>query len=464
MKRTLTNIDGRIILKALRQANPVTAQGKAAVENYRRFLTVRTMNAIALENSIVSLEHDINDAGLAGLTATLKGIIPVQKRYVAIAYEQLAAKPAGMFMGATNECMAALESLYDRNATEIISAINDGVLDAFAVVPEVARLIRWAKSAQRSDARKGIVAPAEGVTVNMVPVLNLASAGEDMLISVDGKAFLQSKGGALTYIPDAVNVDVLTDDVRRLVRVLDIFKSSEEQPNVLELKPEVLEYVRKALPVKSLGIDLLGGVNELVVMNDTPMDADKATRLLMSDNDKLIASKVLDDGAKDAITLLSEAFMLVERYRDVIMSNKFAYKFSTGDKFSMYVLEQKHGYAAIVVVNGSVVSAKSYNSIYDLLASDMVVANTPIYDTIANTYAEQLKHEAKSISVKKQLLEDMTNELREYEALLDRIKKEEEDMALVSDVNQEKVDQLQEVRKKTEEKLATIKEELAKLS
>lgn len=463
MKRTLTNIKSTTILQTLRRSNAVTIAGRAAVENYKAFLVHNTMSAIALENSIVSLTTQIKDAGLEGLVATLKGIMPESKRKVAIAYELLAAKPANAFLSANEATFSALESLYDMDATKIVDAINAGVLDAYKTVPEVMQLIKWAKAAIKVEPDRTYQIDNADVSVSMVPVLNIATAGDDnMLVAIDGKTYLQSKRGALAYLPDASSISNMPEDGKLVIECLRMLNASESQPNMLILDSSVLESVRKAIPIESFGIDLLGGLNELVHINGNAMSVDKAKALLMHDKNELIASFIMSADAKHALKVLSTIMDIFEKYRGTISTNVYASKFKAG-KVTFYAIEHKGVIATATIVNDSVVNTTMFNSAFDALSSEFLVTNPPLSSAFSQVFASQLKDEAKRMSVRKQVLIKLTDERKEYEALLERIKREMSDLELTADANPEKSKALSELHSKVSEKLATLAEEIDKL-
>jgi hypothetical protein len=466
MKSTLTNINASKVLQALRKAKPVSMKGRAAVENYRQWLVSNPLTAISLQASIESMT-DINqcyDAGNANVVATLKGLMPQAKLKVAVAYEAAYAYiQNNSIMAPSEEAMQALESLYDYDATKIIDRINSGVLDKFATNPEIAKLISWAKSANRAEPERSELNADDEVSMSMTPVLVLAMNSEnDTLIAIDDKVFLQSKQGALTYVPVIDDAPGVNDDVKRIVLILGQMHASASEPNMLMLNDDVLEVIKKSLPIHSFGIDLTGGINELVQMNGTAMSTDKAIALLKN-NDDLVASMVLDDTAKDAIQVISTIMQMFEKYRGSIAGSIYANKYTVGST-SFYIVPKDNAYGTFVVMNDSVVDTALYNNVYDILHNETVTASPALFGAISKTYASQLKNESSKLSVKRQIVEQLTSERKQYEELLSNIKKEQDDMAEVTDVNEDKVKQLDSLRTKVEQKISEVADEISQLT
>lgn len=462
MKQTLTSIKSDGILQALRKASPCTMSGKAAVENFKAWLVSNTMSAVALENSIISLTGPDRDAGLESLISMLKGLMPESKRKVAVAYERLAVQGVNLFTGNREAAMEAVATLYDMNAAKIIDAINAGQLDAFKTNPEIQRLINWAKAAVKVKPEQTIVSTGD-VNVTMVPVLNVATAGEDMLVAIDGKTFLQGKRGSMTYVPNVADYDNVPADIRALLVCLTKMHSSMTEPNLLMFDEDIMEQIRKNLPIETFAIDLLGGVNELVQINGNAMSTEKALALLRVNADDLLASLLTSDYAQDAIKIVSTAMQLFEKYRGVVNGNVFANKFSNDKGLNVYVIAKDGSISMVTMMDGNVVNTAAFNSIYEALGSDIAIANPPIHAAISNVFASELKDDAKSISVKQQLIKKLADERNKYESLLVRINTELDELANVMDANPDKVKALKELQKKTTESIATVKDELDKL-
>lgn len=463
MKSTIANIKASVILQALRKCKPLTVAGRAAVENYRAWLITHSMSAYALDSSIASLEN-CRDAGLAGVIATLKGMMPAEKRRIAVAYEcGYVDIQSAVITAPSVEAMQALESLYDMNASRIIDEINQGALDNFKTSPHVANLIAWAKAANRVAPERSVKANGD-VKTCMTPVLNIAVAGDDnMLVAIDGSTFLQSKSGALTYMPEVVDIDSVNDEVRALLVCLRQMHASETEPNLLVLNDEVLEYIRKGVAVDKIAFDLLGGIDELVQINGDAMSIDKARVLLNGNKDELVAAMLLNDSAKDALQIINTAMNVFEKYRSVLASGVYATKFET-DNVSFYIVPKDNSYGTVAMLDGSILETKVYDKVFDVLKSETLVDNTALFNAISNTFAEQLKSESTRLSVRKQIIEGLMNERKEYEALLDRIVNEQKALDEIADANPDKVKQLSALKTKTETKLAEISDELNKLT
>lgn len=462
MKQTLTNINAGVILQALRKASPCTVAGKAAVENFKSFLVNHTMSAIPLENAIISLTGPNRDAGLESLISILKGLMPESKRKVAVAYECLAMQSTTLFTGNRQAAMEAVATLYDMNAAKIIDAINDGKLDAFKTNPEIQRLIAWAKAAVKIKPEAPV--PTTGdVQVTMVPVLNVATAGEDMLVAIDGKTFLQGKRGSMTYVPNVADYDNIPADIRALLVCLSKMHSSIAEPNLLVFDDDVMDQIRKNLPIETFAIDLLGGVNELVQINGNAMSTEKAMALLRVNSDDLLASLLTSDYAQDAIKIVSTAMQLFEKYRGVVNGNVFANKFSNDKGISVYMISKDNAISMVTMMDGSVVNTSAFSTIYEALGSEIAIANPQIHNAISNVFASELKDNARSISVKQQLVKQLSEERQNYENLLQRINTELDDLATVMDANPDKIKALNELKKKTTESIDKVKEELDNL-
>lgn len=461
--RTLTNISAATILQALRKAKPLTAVGRSAVENYRAYLVKNTMCAIALENSIVDLTSSKYDPGLEGLVATLKGMMPESQRKVAVAYEALsiANDNAGIF-AAPEAAFEALASLYKMNAAKIVKAINDGALDSYKTVPTIAQLVNWAKSAQAAEPeRQNIVNDSTAVS-SLVPVLNIAATDNGMIVCIDNKCYLQGERGSMSYIPELGDIENIPSEVRALMSCLKTMHSATDEPNLLLFNDDVLEVLRKALPIEKFSIDLLAGINELVRINGTAMSSEKAMALLNGSSDELTAALTLNESARDALQIVSTAMNLFEKYRGVISSNLYANKFSA-ERNTVYVIDKDDNISVIHAIDGNIVDCKAFNSVFDALASEVFISNPSLHDAATVAFAGALKNDAKKMSVRKQIAMQLADERRQYESLLERINSELDELEQVVDANPEKEKALKDLRDKTTEKIATVIDELSKL-
>jgi hypothetical protein len=462
MKATLTNINASIILQALRKSNPVTAVGRAAVENYRAYLANNSMTAIALENSIISLTTTQYDAGLESLVATLKGMMPESKRRVAVTYELIANEAKTLF-SVGEPALEALNDLYDLDAMKIIDSINSGALDSFKMNPNIAKLINWAKAAYKSAPERAMAQGTGDVKVTLTPILNIATTPEgDSLVAIDGKAFLIGKRGKATFIPNLGDIENIPNEVRAIVAELRNMKVSSSEPNVLVFNDDIIDYVRKALAIDSFGIDLLGDSDTLIRINGNAMSAEKAKTLLQQSESEMIANLILNDTAKDALSMIANSMNLFDRYRGTIYSNKYASKFDFGNVI-VYILNQDDSVTVLTVTGGTVTDASAYDNMFSALSNDIFIANPALHNAVSVAFANDLKEDAKKLSVRQNLAAKLIDERKQYENLLERIKREIDDMADVVDANPDKVKALNELKTKTEEQIATTSEEINKL-
>lgn len=466
MKSTLTNINTSKVLQALRKAKPVSMKGRVAVENYRQWLVSNPLTATSLQASIESMS-DINqcyDAGNANVVATLKGLLAAPKLRVAVAYEMAyAAYNSKSIVAPSDAAMKALESLYDYDATLIVSKINSGVLDKFATNPDIAKLIAWARSANATEPERTSLVSTDGpVTMSMTPVLTLAENEDTTLVAIDGKTFLQGKFGALTPVPVLDDVPGVNDDIKKIVLVLSQMHASSTEPNMLMLNDDVLESVKKGLPVQSFGIDLTAGLNELVQLNGNAMSADKAIALLKN-NDDMAAAVLLNEQASDGLQIISTIAQMFEKYRSSIASSVYANVFAVGN-IAFYIVPVDGSYGTFTVLNGSVVETHQYDAVYDILKAETVTASTDLFEAISKVYAKNLKSESSKLTVKRKLIEQLTVERNEYEELLSNIRREQESLVDVTDVNEDKVKSLNDIRAKVEQKISDVADEIAKLS
>lgn len=463
--KSIANIKTSVILQALRNAKPLTAVGRSAVENYRAWLVHNPMCAIALENSIAELTSKNYDPGLESLVATLKGLMPESKRRIAVAYERLQYQMPGTIFAPTQAAYEALVTLYNANAVQIIDKINDGALDAFKTSPVIGELIQWAKSAAQDAERNNSkpIAMRADVKFALVPMLNIASADEDMLVQFDGKTFLLSKGGKLTYVPDASEITELTGDVRALLVCMDAMHVSPVEANILEFNDSIMSVLRNVLPVKSIGLNLLGG-SDFVVMDGESMSPEKAMSLLRANSDDILASMLASkDAIGDALQVVSTALDVFSRYRDMINSNVYVNKFEAND-VAVYMLDRDTKVSVVTTVGGNVMSSNVYTSMFDAMTAEVFVTNPTLYDAVSKTFANELKSDAKKMSVRKQIATKLTEERENYETLLSRINSELDELEQTVDVNPDKVSALKALKDKAADKIATIADELSKLS
>lgn len=462
--RTLTNISAATILQALRKAKPLTAVGRAAVENYRAYLVKNPMCAIALENSILDLTGNKYDPGLESLVTTLKGMMPESQRKVAVAYEALSIdnENAGIF-AAPEAAFEALNSLYNMNSAKIVDAINGGALDSYKTVPTIAKLVRWAKSAQIAEPERKVIASDSAVSTELVPVLSIATVADGAVVCIDNKCYIQGNRGQLTPIASINELENIPSEVRALMQCLSVMHNAADEPNVLLFNDDVLESLRKTLPISKFGIDLLAGINELVQLNDTAMSAEKAMAILSHSSDELIAALAINDAAKDALQLVNTAMTLFEKYRGVISSGTYATKFKN-DRVAVYVIEYNDSTVSVAqAIDGNVVNTKSFSSVFDALSSEIFISNPGMYDAAAIAFASSLKDDAKKMSVRKKIAMQLADERKQYEDLLARINSEIDELAQVIDANPDKVKALGELRDKTTAKIAAVVDELNKL-
>lgn len=461
--KTLTNISAATILQALRKAKPLTAVGRAAVENYRAYLVKNAMCAIALENSITDLTGNKYDPGLESLVATLKGIMPESQRKVAVAYEALsiANVNAGIF-AAPESAFEALASLYKMNAAKIVEAINGGALDSYKTVPTIAKLVNWAKSAEKAEPERHSVIANAGAESSLVPILNVTTTDNGIIVCIDNKCFLQGSRGSMSYMPEIGDIEGVPADVRALMTCLKAMHSSTDEPNLLVFNDDIIDALRKVMPIEKFSIDLLAGINELVQINGSAMSAEKAMALLSNSSASLTAAITMNETAKDAIQLISSAMQLFEKYRGVVNSNTYANKFKY-DRNTVYVVE-KDGYVTVIqAIDDLPVDSKAYGSVFDALASEVFISNPTLHDTATVAFASALKNDAKKMSVRRQIAMQLADERKQYEALLSRINAELDELAQVTDANPDKEKALNELRDKTVSKIATVVDELNKL-
>jgi hypothetical protein len=327
-------------------------------------------------------------------------------------------------------------------------------------------LIRWASAARRVEPDKHKYTGVE-VKTTMVPVLTIAMVNADAgttLVAIDGKTYTQTRAGALTYVPNVSDIDTINADVQGLLTCISQLHSSEVEPNLLLLNDDILTYVRKVVPVKSIAFDLLGGLDELVQLNGTAMPIEKAKALLMNDKDSLVASMLFDESAQQSIQVVMSIMSMLEKYRSIVSGNVYATKFATG-QYNFYVVSKNDAqYGTVATFDGSVIETKSYDKIFDVLKSETLIASEQLYTAVSMAFSEQLKSENSMLSVRKQVIEGIVSERKQYEALLDRIINEEKELSELSDANPEKTKQLASLKSKTQEKLALITEELDKLA
>jgi RNA-splicing ligase RtcB len=101
---------------------------------------------------------------------------------------------------------------------------------------------------------------------------------------------------------------------------------------------------------------------------------------------------------------------------------------------------------------------------YDLLASDICVANAELTNAISVSFQNELESDAGRVSVRQKLIKQLADELDEYNNLLNRVNDELASMADVTDVNPDKVKALNGVKSKTESAIATVTAELSKIA
>lgn len=463
--KLLAKIDSRIIQEAIQRATPLTANGRNAIENYRRFLLTNPMTASGLEASIATLVQ-MNDAGLENFINVLKGLMPTSKRRVAVAYEMIQFERSDSVFKVGVEAEAALAELYRFNAAKIIDEINKGALDQYKTNPNIANLISYAKSAIADQSR---IAPlpisdSESVQYRLVPVINIASLGDaGMLVSIDGNLFVDGQRGGLSKVADFSSIENIPDDVRLLIRCMSLVKLDDQKPNVVNLESGLADVAKKILGINEFAIDLLGSYDDFVTINKVSMSAEKAKLLIDANRDSIISNIVVSESGMEAVKLITTMIDVFDRYRGTLLSGAYAHRFTVQD-VNFYIIRSRGFYSTIAVMNNTVISATKYNGIYELLADENVITSTELHDRISVVFKDELQSEVNRSSVKQNLLNKLLNERNEYEDLLKRIHANQTELAELSDANPEKVKQLDEIEKKVAGSLKAVNDEIEKMT
>lgn len=469
--KTIAKIDSTIIAAALESASPVTVDGRKAVSKFKQFLLGNPLTATGLQFAIESLQ-DLRDnhaeVGIENLLGTLKGIMPAQKRAVAIAYEkmQLQKSQGASIFTASPACEAAIAELYDLNASKIIKAIaTDDVLAPFATNPVVSQLIQYAKAAQADAIRTDKVMPivareGDAVSTSLVPILNIAYAGENRVIYLDKRIYVVGKRGKLTPVQSLSDLS-LSEEAIRILDVLQYLRPTD-QPNILTLRDDLAADAAKDMEIRSFSIDLLAAYDGFVLLNGVAMSADKAKALLNVQRPQIVAAALLNPNSKVVMQVINEVLDTLVNYRDALLSNVYAKKISFND-FAFYVMKFDNSYTLLITKAGTVINLKAYDNIMALLADEYIVGSVEAHNAISVAYAADIEQAQSKANIKLSLINKLSDERQRYEALIEQIKAEEEDLQAMSDANPEKVKALKDIREKAEANLAQVNEEMDKL-
>lgn len=473
MVKTLTNIDGGKVIAALKAAKPVTATGKVAVENFSKFMTVHRLTAGSLESALVSLESLKADVGLKQLIAMLKGLMPVAKRKVAVAYESIANEDKTLFLAASTEAEDKVATLYRYNADKIIDMLCNGYLDNFATNPAIAELIKYAKAARADmvnvqDHPIAFNGNEANVTVTLVPVLNVSMIGEASLVSIDGSLYFVGPNGAIDNAADLQNIE-LDATVNKLLTILLYLKPTAE-PNILTLTDQLATVVAKNLSISKFEVDLLATNDAFVGINGNFMSVEKAQAILSADRTEVLAATLLNDDARTALSILYNIMSTLADYRGTLLTNMYAKKFSCGimpgndARLDCMLVKSGVYYNLIVKSDGVNVATKAYNGIMDVLSDDFVASNVPIFNAMQASYAADIDAAASKMNVRVKLAKDLANDISRLQELYESITEELDSLSASMDANPDKITALSQLKTKTEDKLKTAKQELDKLS
>lgn len=470
--KTIVNINGELILSALRKAKPITTAGKVAVENYIGYLQSNVLSATALDNSIESLTANSIDVGLKPLIDTLNGVMHKAKRKVAIAYESLQKYKPGDFFYVGTEADQILSDLFTYNAAKIVEQINSGILDKYNTNPVILDLIKWAKSASNSNNKPGVppLKTAEPVSAEttLLPVMIIGTYEDKALLFVDKDLYVRGDRGALSYVSNVNFLDKVQPEVKKIISCMSMLSFVPNHPTTLILNKEVTAMLKKVINLQSFEIDLLAGIESCFIMNNVPMSSEKAKALLSSYKDSVIAALTFDEGAKEAFKLLMTIFDVFETYRGSLIGSLYA-KSYTNSGYTAYLIKDivPGRYALINKIRGqyesAVVNSTVYDSVYDLLANEYVISNTAVHAAISVDFAKELSNESSKLSIRKQILTKLIDERSEYSNLLKRIKTEEINLQGVLDANPEKQQALSKLSKEVQAKLVILNEEIEKL-
>lgn len=463
---SLVNINSEIILRGIDKASPLTAIGRVAITNYKSFLQKQAMTATGLEASIHSLTTDKYDAGLENFVHVLKGLMPTAKRKVAVAYEQLQLQTKGTIFYAGVEAQEVLAQLYTYSADKIIKTINEGALKQWEGNPTIASLIAFARAAKQDRNRNDIPQLPEDASVKMrlVPLINIASLGDNgMLIALDDNIFIQGTRGSLTKVDNIDAIENIPSDVRALLASLRVLEIDEKLPSQLTFNSSVMSQLTKTLNVKGFAIDLLAGSSELVVINGTAMSADKAKALLEANRENVIANILNSEEAKNALQLLVSTLEIFDKYRGTLLSNVYSKKFIAGD-YTFYVIKSSLGYTVVSLLGNQVINTKAYNTIYEVLADDVLITNVELHNAISVAYASELVAEKGEASVKQELLKKLIAEREQYVNLFKQIQSEKDGLEQEIDANPEKKAALKDIEDKVTKQVELVVAEINKLT
>jgi hypothetical protein len=188
----LSFIDPITFYDGIRNMNPITATGKAFVDSTLTKLktsplTHNAINSIVTESAL--LDHDINVAAWhANMSAQITNNFMSFK--VAFINESLSSQSSNI---ATN-AQSLLYKLSELTNDEMITKVANGYLDAYAVYPEIALLISYAKN-QYFKSNK----PHENIITPTNPIGCIIKYEDGLIICFDGYSFIKAESTDSAY-------------------------------------------------------------------------------------------------------------------------------------------------------------------------------------------------------------------------------------------------------------------------
>lgn len=452
--KTLLNIDVTKLVNALNTAKPVTVQGQAALESVSAYVKNNALTAHGLNQCNQILAKQSNDIGLEDCVQAFADVLPTEKLVVALAYESMTNEKRKTILSASLEAINVVAGLYKHNSAQIIDEINAGALDSYKYNPVVSRLISFAKAARKDKLAQGFIGKAatnfSDVTYTLHPVITVQAIDDkNNLLALDGETYIQGARGGITPIKATRDLSLDSASIA-LLTALTITQPTDGQANILSFKGVYAKALDKA-GFSSVKVDILGDVNDKVIIGDRKMSVDKFKALITVPNESLVAELVL---TPDLRANLSECIKAIETLAKLSSSYiGYMYKFViAGTDTVMYIGKLKK-YNVVTNVRGVTIASSSYDNAFNVLSDNSLLSYPKVHKNIQELFADDLKSEEASMSSRKALLASLSAEHMKYEELRAKLNSDIETLELTPDANKEKLDALNVLRDKVESNL-----------
>jgi hypothetical protein len=129
----------------------------------------------------------------------------------------------------------------------------------------------------------------------------------------------------------------------------------------------------------------------------------------------------------------------------------------------IYLGNSKERFLTMLVTNENLISLETFENAYALLASQVLVQNVAAHSFAENMFKQSLTAEAASYNSKKLLAEEWTRDLNDYRELRSKIVSDLETLATMSDGDNDKIKELDNLLTKVDVSIAKTQDALDSL-